>query len=34
MPILFLLSAGVDPIHNLINYSQKKRVNIDTISLG
>lgn len=33
-PLLFILSTGVDPTNNILNYCISKGVNLETISLG
>lgn len=34
VPLLFILSTGVDPTNNILNYCQSKNINLETISLG
>jgi dynein heavy chain len=34
IPLLFILSTGVDPTNNVLNYCLGKGVNLETISLG
>ena len=34
MPLLFVLSTGVDPTNNILNYCNTKGVPLETISLG
>lgn len=34
VPLLFVLSTGVDPTNNILNYCQTKGINLETISLG
>lgn len=34
VPLLFVLSTGVDPTNNILNYCMAKGVNLETISLG
>lgn len=33
-PLLFILSTGVDPTNNILNYCLSKNINLQTISLG
>lgn len=33
-PLLFVLSPGVDPTSNILNYCQSKEIELVTISLG
>jgi dynein heavy chain len=33
-PLMFILSTGVDPTNNILNYCLAKNVNLETISLG
>lgn len=34
VPVLFVLSTGVDPTSNILNYCSTKGITLDTISLG
>lgn len=34
MPVLFVLSTGVDPTANILNYCLSKELTLETISLG
>lgn len=34
VPLLFVLSTGVDPTNNILNYCNSKSINLETISLG
>ncbi len=34
IPVLFILSTGVDPTNNILNYCQQKNIVLETISLG
>lgn len=34
VPLLFVLSTGVDPTNNILNYCNQKSINLETISLG
>ena len=33
-PLMFILSTGVDPTNNVLNYCINKGVTLETISLG
>jgi dynein heavy chain, axonemal len=34
VPLMFVLSTGVDPTNNVLNYCNSKAINLETISLG
>lgn len=34
VPLLFVLSTGVDPTNNILNYCTAKGISLETISLG
>ena len=34
VPLLFILSTGVDPTNSILNYCMGKNVTLETISLG